>query len=114
MALARGYKLRPSERGRNFMNAKASAISLEWLADSLSGSQSKLVVDGTGLEGIYEFDLDVEIDGDEAMDPKVPASDASRHVREAFLSALGLKLQGVKKESVEVLVIDQVTRPEAN
>jgi uncharacterized protein (TIGR03435 family) len=31
-----------------------------------------------------------------------------------LLSGLGLKLQGGKKEQVEVLVIDHVERPEAN
>jgi uncharacterized protein (TIGR03435 family) len=40
--------------------------------------------------------------------------EASNHVREGLLSALGLKLQNGRKERVEVLVIDRVERPEAN
>ena len=40
------------------------------------------------------------------------SSDA--YIREGLISALGLKLQSVKKAQVEVLVIDQVERPDAN
>ena len=44
----------------------------------------------------------------------MPVREAGNHIREAMLSAMGLKLQGGKKEPVEVLVIDRVERPEAN
>jgi uncharacterized protein (TIGR03435 family) len=109
-----GFTLRASEKGPNFLKAKASAMSMEWLADNLSGHLSKLVVDDTGLKGVYEFEVDFEFDKAEAMDVRVPEREVSNHIREGLLSALGLKLQGGKKEQVEVLVIDQVERPEAN
>jgi uncharacterized protein (TIGR03435 family) len=109
-----GFTLHASERGPGFLRAKASAMSLEWLANSLSGHLSSLVVDDTGLKGVFEFDVDVEFDRAEAADGNVPVREASNHIREGLLSALGLKLQTGKKGPVEVLVIDHVQRPEAN
>ena len=110
----RGFALHASEWGPSFLKAKASAMSLEWLADSLSGHLSRLVVDGTGLKGVYEFEVDFEFDSADVADVRVPVREASNHIREGLLSALGLKLQSGKKAQVEVLVIDQVERPEAN
>ena len=110
----RGFTLRASDRGPGFVKAKASAMSLEWLADNLLGNLSKLVVDGTGLKGVYEFEVDFEFDRADAMDRSVPVREAGNHIREGLLSALGLKLQSDKKAQVEALVIDQVERPEAN
>lgn len=110
----RGFRLHVSERGPGFLKATASAMSLEWLANDLSGHLSKLVVDGTGLKGLFEFEVDFEIDLSDAVDVRVPVREASNHVREGLLSALGLRLQSGKKAQVEVLVIDRVEQPEAN
>ena len=110
----RGFALRVSERGPSFLKAKATAMSLEWLADDLSVHLSRLVVDGTGLKGLFEFEVDFEFDNADTLDVRVPVRDAANHIREGMLSALGLKLQSGKKAQVEVLVIDQVERPEAN
>jgi uncharacterized protein (TIGR03435 family) len=68
----------------------------------------------TGLKGIFEFEVDFEFDSEDVLDKRVPVREASNHIREEMLSALGLKLQGGKKAPVEVLVIDQVGQPEAN
>jgi uncharacterized protein (TIGR03435 family) len=110
----RGFTLHASSRRPGFLKAKATAMSLEWLANNLSGHFSTLVVDGTGLKGLFEFEVDFEFDPAEAADVRVPVREASNHIREGLLSALGLKLQSGKKEQVEVLVIDHVERPEAN
>lgn len=110
----RGFTLRASERGPSFLKAKATAMSLQWLADDLSAHLSKLVVDDTGLKGVFEFEVDFEFDSEDVRDVRVPVREASNHIREGMLSAMGLKLQTGKKAPVEVLVIDQVDRPEAN
>ena len=110
----RGFTLRASGRGPSFLKAKASAMSLEWLADDLSGHLSRLVVNDTGLKGVFEFEVDFEFDRGDAEDVRVPVREASNHIREGLLSALGLKLQSGKKAQMEMLVIDQVERPEAN
>ena len=108
-----GFSLHASERP-GFLKATASAMSLKWLADNLSGHLSRLVVDDTDLKGLYEFEVEFEFDTAEARDVNVPVREASNHIREGLVSALGLKLQSGKKAQVEVLMIDQVERPEAN
>ena len=110
----RGFRLAASERGANFVKAKATAMSLGWLADNLSGRLSTLVVDETGLKGVYEFEVDFEFDRTEVMDTRVPVGEVSKHIVQDLVSALGLKLQSTKKAQVDVLVIDQVERPNPN
>jgi len=63
-------------------------MSLEWLANNLSGHRSTLVVDGTGLKGLYEFEVDFEFDRAEAMDKNVPeheAADPNNHSLDRLL-----------------------------
>ena len=110
----RGFTLHASERGPSFLKAQATAMSLEWLANDLSGHLSRLVVDDTGLKGLFEFEVDFEFDRADVLDVSVPVREASNHIREGLVTAMGLKLQGGKKEQVEALVIDHVERPEAN
>jgi len=110
----RGFTLRAGERGPGYLKAKASAMSLEWLADDLSGHLSRLVVNGTDLQGLFEFEVEFEFDPAEMTDTRVPVREVSKHIREGLLSALGLKLQSGRKAQVEVLVIDHVERPDAN
>jgi uncharacterized protein (TIGR03435 family) len=107
----RGFTLRVSERGPSFLKAKASAMSLEWLA-GVSAHLSRLVVDGTGLKGLFEFEVEFEFDATDVVN--VPFPEACNYIQERLLSALGLKLQSGKKAQVEVLVIDQVERAAAN
>ncbi|MEO8598158.1 MAG: TIGR03435 family protein [Candidatus Solibacter sp.] len=110
----RGFTLGASDRGPRFLKAMATAMSLEWLADNLSDHRSTLVMNGTGLKGVYEFEVNFEFDRTDAADTGVPVRDASNHMREELLSALGLRLQSVKKAQVQVLLIDQVKRPGPN
>jgi uncharacterized protein (TIGR03435 family) len=58
--------------------------------------------------------VDFEFDTADAADVTVPLREASNHIREGLVSALGLKLQSGKKAQGEVLVIDQMERPNAN
>ena len=45
-------------------------MSLEWLANNLSGSMAKLVVDDTGLKGVYEFEIEFEFDSADVRDKR--------------------------------------------
>jgi uncharacterized protein (TIGR03435 family) len=110
----RGFTLRAGERDSSFLKANASAMSLEWLTDDLSSRLSTLVVDGTGLKGLFEFEVEFEVDRAYVADRSVPFREARNYIWEGLISALGLKLQSGKKEQVDVLVIDQVEQPEAN
>jgi uncharacterized protein (TIGR03435 family) len=56
----------------------------------------------------------ISLHGNDDCDPFTALGADESHIREGLVSALGLKLQSGKKAQVEVLVIDQVERPDAN
>jgi uncharacterized protein (TIGR03435 family) len=68
------------------------------------------IFERTGLEGLYEFNLDFSFSA-----PGAPPSDApvAPDVFAALQDQLGLKLED-RKEDVQMLVIDHLERPDAN
>jgi uncharacterized protein (TIGR03435 family) len=89
-------------------------ITMEVLAAQLSSRVGRSVVDGTGLAG--RFDLDVEFapqplrsDGSDPALGDRPSSDAPS-LYTALTEQLGLKLES-QKRPVDVTVIDNVERP---
>jgi uncharacterized protein (TIGR03435 family) len=77
------------------------------------------VVDQTGLRGTFDFSLEWSLIPDDAQPPdpnRPPApqtTDAGPSFREALQKQLGLKLTS-GSAPVDVLIIDQVRRPEEN
>jgi uncharacterized protein (TIGR03435 family) len=109
-----GAKLHPSEEGDMTMSAEGEVMHFkgalisrldEWLYQWVP----YLVVDETGLDGRYDFDLNVQQYW-ELANPPVAGNriDLSPGVNKA-LESLGLKLE-LKKRSVEVLVIDHAEK----
>jgi uncharacterized protein (TIGR03435 family) len=91
------------------------SISLEDLANYLTDHYyDRLVVDATGLKGVYDFTVDYEVDSEKVADPRVPFADARSSVMDDLVAALGLKIESGRRALVEVLVIDHVSLPEAN
>ena len=84
---------------------KAHHISMKLLAATLQGWIGDTVVDATGLTGLYDLNLDFNVD--ESMSSEGPT------VFEAVQRQLGLKLEA-GKGPVEVVVIDHVEKPSAN
>jgi len=84
---------------------KAHHISMKLLAATLQGYIGDIVVDETGLAGLFDLDLDFNVD--ESMSSEGPT------VFEAVQRQLGLKLEA-RKGPVEVVVIDHVEKPSAN
>ena len=83
---------------------KAHHISMKSLAATLQGSIGDTVVDATGLPGLYDVNLDFNVD--ESKPDEGPT------VFEA-VQRVGLKL-ATGKGPVEVVVIDHVEKPSAN
>jgi uncharacterized protein (TIGR03435 family) len=79
-------------------------ISMAGLARSISGAAGRVVVDKTGLDGIYEFTLRY------STQPLGGSPDDAPSIFTALQEQLGLKLESTKGP-VEILVIDQVERP---
>ena len=82
---------------------------MKQLARYLSPLVEREVIDQTGLEGMFDFDLDFR--------PDTSSSDTARADAPSIFTALqeqlGLKLESTKG-LVEVLVIDHIERPTDN
>jgi uncharacterized protein (TIGR03435 family) len=107
-----GFKLKPVEAGGNntdhtggtvqTLNAKSTSIaSFAGLAARYVGA---VVVDKTGIDGVYDFQLRWTTDSQSADDPDAPPP-----FPVAIQEALGLRLQA-RKVPAEVIVVDRVER----
>jgi len=105
-----GFKLKPVEPGAggtdsegagSAVTLKATKISMASLADFVGRRLGEMVVDQTGLDGVYDFELRWTQDG---QNPN--GRDAELH---DVISTLGLRLQA-QKVPVEVVVVDHVER----
>jgi uncharacterized protein (TIGR03435 family) len=83
---------------------KGRHISMKLLAATLQGSIGDAVVDATGLTGLFDVNLDFNVDESK--------SDEGPTVFEA-VQRVGLKLEA-RKGPVEVVVIDHVEKPSVN
>jgi uncharacterized protein (TIGR03435 family) len=80
------------------------------LARFLSGEVERVVLDRTGLQGHFDFVLQWQ------KDPQATAAGATTNLPSIFVALeeqLGLKLER-RMEPVDVLVVDQLTRPTPN
>jgi uncharacterized protein (TIGR03435 family) len=109
-------------RGRSvnvaFMNASrgidgtmaGNAVPITDLVEMLQGQVERIVVDKTGLSGLFDFNVKYTPDGPGSpptTDPQAPS------IFTALQEELGLKLES-SKGPVEVLVIDSVSKPTEN
>ena len=100
---------------RNHAAVEGRSISLEDLANYLTDHyHDRLVVDATGLKGVYDFTVDYEVDSEKVADPRVPFADARSSLMDDLVAALGLRIESGRRAPAEVLVIDHVSLPEAN
>jgi len=109
---------RPGERPACGMIAGPNSIggnriaggnqSMSQLATMLTGPMSRMVLDRTGLSGVFNFTLDFVPDGS-----PIDTSQNLPTLQTALREQLGLKLEPARG-AVEVLVIDQVERPTDN
>jgi uncharacterized protein (TIGR03435 family) len=94
----------------------AHKISMELLAQNLSGNLSSPVVDMTGIKG--GFDLTLEWTPDEVQSPAKAGGEAAEppsgpSIFTALQEQLGLKLE-TQKAPIEMVVIDRIEKPTEN
>jgi uncharacterized protein (TIGR03435 family) len=95
------------------------SMSVSHVADSLSATLGRVVVNKTGLTGIYDFDLrwapdESVLRGLKDRDPDEPPPELDGpSIFTAVQEQLGLELKATKGP-VQVLVVDHATQPEAN
>jgi uncharacterized protein (TIGR03435 family) len=112
-----GSKLQDAKEGqKNYINwagpgqvTFAEVQTLRGLINILSFLLSAPVVDGTGLNGSYNFSLDFT----NPQDPRPRQVDSPPDLFAALQEQLGLKLEA-KKAPVPILVIDRIDRPSEN
>ena len=88
-------------------------ISMRDFARFFGGKLGLVVVDETGLTGLYDFKVNWEVNTDR-LDADLPGADSREPLREAAFEALPpqLGLKAVpRKVTVEMLVIDHVEKP---
>jgi uncharacterized protein (TIGR03435 family) len=106
----------PCQRIRNSGNMAISGekLSMPLFAKMLSSMLRDTVIDKTGLDGVYDFKLDLGLAGFTPT-PSSPSNemDGINAVMSGLQDQLGLKLERTKS-AVEVLVIEHVEKPTAN
>lgn len=119
-----GHKLKPNEspdgsaqsttQGRAVF--KATRATMAGMATGLSDITGRPVVNETGLQGYFDFELkwtpDATAAAPDAAGPP-PAEAVGPTIFTALQEQLGLKLES-KKGPVQILVIDRVERPSEN
>ena len=83
---------------------KAHHISMKMLAATLQGYIGDTVIDATGLSGMFDLNLDFNVDENPSAEGPTVFEAVQR---------LGLKLE-TRKGPVEAIVIDHVEKPSAN
>jgi len=108
----RGFHLHAG-KGRGHVAVEGHGVSMAGLANYLSTHhRDRLIIDATGLKGVYDFDVDYEIDFEKIVDRSVPVSEASASVMDDMARALGLKIESGRRLPVEMLIIDRVLAPD--
>ena len=97
----------PSSSGRGLLKTKGE--NMRGFSDMLSDSLERVVVDKTGLTGVYDFALKWTPD----LGDTPPKDNDGPSVFTAIQEQLGLKLEP-QKGPVEMFVIDQVQKPSDN
>jgi uncharacterized protein (TIGR03435 family) len=95
------------------------SISMQNLADYVSGQVSRIVEDKTGLTGKYDVTLRWAPEDNRATPPSdgrqdaAPATESGPSIFTALQEQLGLKLESAK-EPVDTIVVDHVEMPSEN
>jgi uncharacterized protein (TIGR03435 family) len=116
MVAKSGFKLKPVEpggadtgtNGGRVRTLTAKRTSMPLLADLLARSLGEMVVDKTGIEGVYNFEFRWT-NGDPNPSSADADADAAPSLFTALQETLGLRLQ-TQKVPVEMIVVDHVQR----
>lgn len=113
VAAKNGFKLKPAESGENetqhagsrIQSLNAKKTSMATLAGLIARYMGQPVVDRTGIEGVFDFEL--RWSTDEAV--AEAGADMPPSIFTALEESLGLRLQA-QKVPVEIVVVDHVER----
>ncbi|MGH9494411.1 MAG: M56 family metallopeptidase [Candidatus Sulfotelmatobacter sp.] len=92
---------------------QANGTSMDEIAQQLARQLGTVVVNKTGLQGLYDFNLQWKSDGSHASQESGADSSSNQSLLTAVEEQLGLKLEP-QNAPTEVLVIDHIERPTEN
>ena len=101
-----------SDRRNGANRIYGTGISLQFISAILSGKVGRIVIDKTGLAGIYDFTVTYATDSDTASSASAPEP-SGPSIFTAVEEQLGLKLEPAKGP-VPTMVIDSIERPSEN
>jgi uncharacterized protein (TIGR03435 family) len=93
-----------------------STSDFAWALSKMAGIGDRVVIDNTGLNGFYDFELIFALDRAPAVvtdTSELPASSEAPSIFSALQQELGLKLES-RRAAVRFLVIDHIQRPSEN
>jgi uncharacterized protein (TIGR03435 family) len=96
-----------SNSSNSLVTLKVTAVSMKELADYLARRLGSAVIDGTGADGVYTFELHWTLD--DQLSGAVDRGAAEFAAIQDAISTLGLHLQA-QKVPVEMVVVDHVER----
>jgi uncharacterized protein (TIGR03435 family) len=94
------------------LSQRWNGMTLAFLASMLEQRVGRVVVDRTGLDGLYDFDLTWPAEDREAA-AGVPQVGGPQTVLAAIEQQLGLRLDPAKG-TLDVLIVDEFKRPTAD
>ena len=98
------YRHTPPELPGVLYTIAAQKVTVARLADDLTGTVQRRVIDRTGITGEFDFKIDYAVEGHAEEGPSIFT---------ALQEQVGLKLQAAKG-SVETLIIESAERPAEN
>jgi len=111
--LCGGFRPMPP-RGSGNIRVGGRNLTLEFIADSLSvvSDSGRAIVDRTGLQGRFDFNLEWTRQRVSAA-PEISAAPVGANFEEALKEQLGFKMES-QKGKVAVLVLDHIEPPSGN
>jgi uncharacterized protein (TIGR03435 family) len=93
----------------NTLRSKATHESILDFVQLVGVSADRPVIDRTGLHGFIDYDILINMNGEDPRDPEA----VSRAILDAVKDQLGLKLQPAK-DDIEFLIADEIELPSDN
>jgi uncharacterized protein (TIGR03435 family) len=101
------------DAGNEVIGVSANGISTDEIAQQLARQLGTVVVNKTGLQGLYDFNLQWKSDGSHASQESAADSASNQSLLTAVEEQLGLKLE-LQNAATQVLVIDHIEKPAEN
>jgi uncharacterized protein (TIGR03435 family) len=104
--------LMQTDLGNEVIGLRANGTSMDEMAQQLARQLGTVVVNKTGLQGLYDFSLQWKSDGSHASQDSADSA-SNQSLLTAVEEQLGLKLE-LQNTPADVLVIDHIEKPAEN